>query len=83
VSFVLFSISELTPDFDHIHFFLSGPVNQYLSGNHSDTVVVVLMKALLALEVEPTLALQGYDISVRWDKCLFRLLDYLKRNSNI
>jgi hypothetical protein len=33
------------------------------------------MKALLAVGVEPRLALQGYDIA-QWDKFLLRLPDY-------
>jgi len=34
------------------------------------------MKALLAVGVEPRLALQGYDIIAQWDKCLLRLPKY-------
>lgn len=59
--------------------FLSGPVNQYLSGSHADTVVNILIRSLLAVGVEPRLALQGYDTIAQWDKCLLRLPDYLKK----
>jgi hypothetical protein len=34
------------------------------------------MKAMLAVGVEPRLALQGYDIVAQWDKCLLRPPDY-------
>jgi len=37
------------------------------------------MKALLAVGIEPRLALQGYDIIAQWDKCLLRLADCLKK----
>jgi hypothetical protein len=42
------------------------------------------MKALLAVGVEPRLALQGYDIIAQLDKCLLRLPDCLKKkNANV
>jgi len=37
------------------------------------------MKALLAVGIEPRLALQGYDIIAQWDKYLLRLADCLKK----
>jgi len=37
------------------------------------------MKALLAVGVEPRLALLGYDVVAQWDKCPLRLPDYLKK----